>query len=187
MSTVIVINGRPGVGKTTLLKRLSRDLSIGYIAKDDLKELIGDTLHVGSEDVGAFYYGDASASMLYAAIQSFIPSNKVMFVENAFWYDLATPRFSSLTGDTDTKLLQVYVTCDYTEAVRRFEDRRRKGERHPIHPDTVYFDNNSESNQMKYRALDIVGMKTYSVDTTNFDEKAYDRLVTWLKKEIGGK
>ncbi len=167
--------------------RLSNDLGIGYIAKDSLKELLGDTLYVQSEDIEPYFYGDASVTALFAVIKSFIPSNKTMFVENAFWYDLATERLSSLVQDTDTKLLQVYVTCDYQEATRRFRDRITSGMRHHIHPDTVYSNVSPDANKLKYRALDIHGMETRSFDTTNSTDEDYQALVGWLKQETGGK
>lgn len=186
MATVIIINGQPGVGKSSLLKRLSTDLGIGYLAKDSIKELLGDTLYVEGETIEPFYYGDASIKAFFAVVNSFISTNKTMFIENAFWYDIAKSRIEELVEGTDTKLVQVYVTCDYDEAVRRFNQRSAAGERHSIHPDTVYSERDVETNRQKYRALDVEGMETYTIDTTNMTEDDYQELITWLKAEIGG-
>ena len=186
MATVIVVNGMPGVGKTTLLKRLSHDLGIGYIAKDSIKELLGNTLFVPSEDIDSYYYGDASVSALYAVVASFLPSEKILFVENAFWHDLATERFQELSKTHESLFLQIYVTCDYMETRRRFEQRVGKGERHFIHPDTVHDSHDEESSKIKYRALEIEGMKTFMMDTTESSEDSYQMLVQWIKQETGG-
>lgn len=169
-----------------MLNRLSSDLNIGYVAKDSLKELLGDTLRVDGESTDPYFYGDASVSALYAIVRSFLPSNKVLIIENAFWYELANQRISELVSGSNATLLQVYVTCDYGEAIRRFNHRREVGERHSIHPDVVYKEKDIETNKQKYRALDIEGMKTYTIDTTHPSEDGYQALVDWLKAETGG-
>ena len=49
MSTVVVVSGLPGTGKTTLAKRLSVDLRIPAFVKDEFKEAILD--HMAGYDL----------------------------------------------------------------------------------------------------------------------------------------
>lgn len=176
----------PGVGKTTLLERLSSDLGIGYITKDSIKELLGDTLYTVGEPTSPHFYGVASVEALFTIVEAFVSSDKTIFVENAFWNDLATARINRVIADKDVDLLQVYISCDYDETRRRFQRRREKGVRHKIHQDNTYSHRDFEENKQKYRQLDIRDMKTYCVDTTKFEETDYQKLSAWLKLEAGG-
>src|SRR4051812_7508756 len=45
----VVVNGPPGSGKSTLASRLASELEWTLIAKDDIKEALGDALDVGGQ------------------------------------------------------------------------------------------------------------------------------------------
>ena len=46
----VVVNGPPGSGKSTLATRLAMELDWPLIAKDDIKEALGDALDVGGQE-----------------------------------------------------------------------------------------------------------------------------------------
>ena len=44
MLKLVIVNGLPASGKTTLVERLSKDLGSPAFSKDDFKELLADTI-----------------------------------------------------------------------------------------------------------------------------------------------
>lgn len=61
----VVVNGPPGSGKSTLATRLAIELDWPLIAKDDIKEALGDALDVGGQEWtrGGSRRGGISASV----------------------------------------------------------------------------------------------------------------------------
>lgn len=184
MATYIFVNGIPGVGKTSLLKRMSKDTGIGYIAKDDLKEYLGDVLYKDGESVDPYYYGNASVLALFALLEGFKDSQKTMFVENAFWADRAESEIRK-HGLEDSKLIQIYVSCDETENKRRFNERIENGTRHAIHPDGLFNkDASFDEIRNKYRPITFSNMKTFQIDVTDLKENEYQDLLAQLMMEV---
>ncbi len=187
MATYIFVHGVPGSGKSTVLQKLSRDLNVGYIAKDDIKEYLGDHLYVKNEKIDPYYYGNASSSSLYTIIRSFVESDKVMLVESAFWADLTEKELKLIFRGHHPRLLQVYITCDQSIAVKRFNNRIECGERHFIHPDTLYKDGSNYKEVLKkYRPLRLDTMTTYVLDTTSDSKKTYQQLLDEIQYELKG-
>lgn len=66
---LVLVNGAPASGKSTLAARLARELALPLIAKDALKEVLFDTLgapdHARSRELSA-----ASYDLIYAVIGS---------------------------------------------------------------------------------------------------------------------
>ena len=57
---LIIINGAPGTGKTILGRKLSQELSLPLLSRDDIKESLFDNLgwrdHAWSEKLGGVSY-----------------------------------------------------------------------------------------------------------------------------------
>jgi len=49
-SNVLIINGQPCTGKTHLMKKLSSDLKMTYLSRDEIKELLFDDLGVSDSE-----------------------------------------------------------------------------------------------------------------------------------------
>ena len=65
MSTplVVLVSGAPGTGKTALLRDLAPRLGLPVIAKDDIKESLGDTLGTTTRVVAATRRRDVGAAL----------------------------------------------------------------------------------------------------------------------------
>src|SRR5581483_4843901 len=80
---LILINGMPGAGKTTLAARLTQDLAVPCLGKDQLKEFLMDTL--GTPDLAwSRTIGGATFRMLRAFIDLMAEEGKTVMIECPF-------------------------------------------------------------------------------------------------------
>jgi predicted kinase len=136
---MVLVNGLPGSGKTTLARSLSRRMSLPLISKDVIKEAYSDVFgiaptegHARTEWSGA--HGAAASETMWALaadaasgaiLESWWPRGRMPYVE-------AGLRRAGIDSP-------MTVLCDIpVELAReRFVQRVRDGERHPIHLDTT--------------------------------------------------
>ena len=175
MARLIIVNGAPGSGKTTLVRRLAQDLGIGYLTKDQLKELLGDSLGIPDGALANAAYGRAASEALFTIIGELGALDDTYIVESAFWADIANRHFAEL-ADNNT-LLQIYVTCDPDVRRQRFETRgNTRSERHAVHWDALYVDLTADELAWRYRPIELPGLQTVMFDTTHAGEADHQEL-----------
>lgn len=130
---IIVIHGKPGVGKTTLARQLAEHSLLPAISKDTLKELFFDHYGVGDR-LYSQHTGAAAIEALYGLAEAHLTKDSVI-LESAFFVDYSRPRLADLARKYQAQLVEVY--CTVPEAIReeRFTKRFQSGERHPGHVD----------------------------------------------------
>ena len=67
---IVIINGIPGTGKTTIAKPLADQLGFPLISKDTIKEFLFDTIGVGDREWSQML-GKASSEFLYSLVMNF--------------------------------------------------------------------------------------------------------------------
>lgn len=180
---IIFLTGAPATGKTTLLNRLSRDLGIGFVAKDSLKELLFDTLGAPVDKSESEAYGKAVIQSLFLTAQHVAPRRNFIF-EAALIPKYAKENILELK-ELGISVVQVHCHCPAELRYERTKNRAESGERHPAH-DAVIAGRTLEDFKARdklYRPLDI--KDTYSVNTSNFDDHEYEVLVEWLRSKVG--
>lgn len=187
MAKVIVIQGGSAVGKSTLARKLAKDLDFLLLSKDNFKELFYDTLGTPVARDESTVYGLAATKALYASAATFLDNGNDVILESAFTKGLAEPDIASLAAATGAEITQLYVTASSDVRLDRYRARIASGERHSGHPDNAStvtkedFANDTE----RYGPLAVDD--TIEVDTDVFNDENYSELLNTLKTRIGRK
>src|SRR3712207_6644201 len=132
MPALIVVNGLPATGKTTLSERLSGALALPLFSKDMFKEILFDTLG-WSDRAWSRRLGVASIALLVRVAEAELRAGRGCVVECNFDPQLGTVQLSELRARHPFRPVQVLCVTD--PAVRRERQRQRAhgAERHPGH------------------------------------------------------
>ena len=123
----VVVNGPPGSGKSTLAARLAIELGWPLIAKDDIKEALGDALDVGGQE-WTQRLSAASFEVMWA-VAARAPH---AVLEGNFY-----PSFAARLRSLDAPFVELFCRCPLSVCRDRFERRLREDNRHRVHPPVV--------------------------------------------------
>lgn len=164
---LVIVNGSPGAGKTTIGRRIASDAALPFVSKDDVKESLFDTLGWKDRDWSR-KVGYASLVVMFNFVEALLAVGESLVVETAFHTKLETPRFMGLRRRYGCTLLQVYCKANETVLLERFEDRAGSDERHPGHGDGAIVEElRLRLEDGTYDPLDLEG-GLITVDTTDF-------------------
>jgi len=135
---MVIVNGLPGVGKTTLARSLSWRMGLPLISKDAIKEAYSDVFGIAPKEGHARRewsnaHGAAAAETMWALaadapggafLESWWPRDRMHFVE------------AGLKRAGIEHPMTVLCEVSPELARDRFVRRVREGLRHPIHGDT---------------------------------------------------
>lgn len=176
---LILINGLPGVGKTTLQTQLAKDLNLPTMGKDTIKEFLFDQLGVRDREWSRVL-GVAAIDMLHILAEQLVASGQTLIIENAFYKNFAAPQFKELSEKYGVPILEVYCFTDDETRIRRYKERVISGRRHPGHADFENFESlGSEQAVRKYLPLEIGEVIQY--DTTAPSESDYKQLLSQIR------
>ncbi|HZU66096.1 MAG TPA: ATP-binding protein [Ktedonobacteraceae bacterium] len=182
---LIIISGPPGTGKTTLGKRLAKELSLPFIHKDGIKELLFDKLG-WSDRAWSKKLGMATYALLFYFLETQLSAGRSCIVESNFHADFDTERFLNLKAKYDFEPLQIHCVASGEVLFQRFKDRAASSERHPGHVETA---NLEEFKPVLLRGRDEVmnlGGTVIELDTTDFATVDYEGLVKRVRLQIMG-
>ena len=123
---LIVVTGPPGAGKTTIAAELQARLGLPLIAKDAIKELLGDALGFDGDRHESRKLGVATFHIQYALMQELLGGGVSVIVEGNF-----RPEFFPAVPPAE--VTQVYVTASAETLRERMLSRDTH--RHPVHYD----------------------------------------------------
>ncbi len=172
MKKLIIVNGVPGSGKTTLVKKLRNDIDITIIEKDAIKEFFFDYVGVGDREWSRML-GKASIDSLFALVNQILYIEDAILIETAFYRNPTLSDLELLRKSHDFDVLELY--CEVDEQVRqeRFA-KRASADRHPGHADLLS-PNEVRDNLDRYIPLGIGSLEV--VETADFLDADYSRIL----------
>ncbi len=119
----MIILGSPASGKTTLARRLSADLSLPCLCKDDIKEALFDDLGTGDRDWSRRLSGASFAALTRLAHTQLATGNSCIVEGN--WREPHAAALRSLPEACGARMAQICCRAEPREIVRRFTSRTR--------------------------------------------------------------
>lgn len=184
---LIVVNGPPAAGKTTLAEHLEHALRLPHFSKDRFKERLyeleeSERWHgLLSDRAFSARLGAASIAMMFEAAESVLAAGGSVIVEANLSPDLAGPVVAAIEERTGCRLLQVFVSAETTTLLERYAERQRSEERHFGHL-LPGFDAGTLADQLPWPPLAIDD--TIEVDTTDLGRLDYAPLLRQVRARL---
>lgn len=124
---LVVVAGPPGAGKTTVAAALQARTGLPLIAKDTIKEVLGEALCV-TERADSKRLGSAVFALMGTLLRELLGCGVSLIVEGNF--AAGYPLFDDLPR---TRVVQVHVSAPLDVLVARLKERGP--ERHAVHYD----------------------------------------------------
>ncbi|HEV2073808.1 MAG TPA: ATP-binding protein [Thermomicrobiales bacterium] len=129
---LIIVNGPPASGKSTLGKEIAAELGIPLLSKDAIKEEMYDSLGKIERKISR-RLGETSMRLMYTVARKILDAGLGVVIEANFYHGISEKDLSKLIAVSDA----VMVHCTAPEEIlkQRYIERAQSGERHPVHDD----------------------------------------------------
>jgi len=177
---LILVSGMPGVGKTTLGKKISQEFNLIFVYKDAIKEILFNSLGVG-DLVWNKKLGSAGYDILYYFTGEVLGTGQSLVLESNFTKDYADKKMAELKKQYNCEVIQIYCTATEEALLERYKKRISSGKRHPGHIDMSEDIHNRFKDPFLYK---IAVKKTIEVDLTDFPKVNYAKIAEEVKSLI---
>jgi predicted kinase len=175
---LIIVNGPPASGKSTLAEQIAAEMRLPYISKDALKEELFDSLGVIERTISR-KLGETSMRLMYTAADRILEAGIGVVIEANFYRGLSEQDLSPRIARAHA----VVIHCDAPDEIikDRYVERAEAGERHPVHDDNNRvedLDEHLEGGTFDPLDLDIPMIR---VDTTNGFAPSAEEIVSQIR------
>ena len=201
-SNILILQGGPATGKTTLGKKIAKEFQFPYFSKDNIKELMFDfiglpttpalfndktsqnTSHDENEGkLSGMKMDEASVAILFQLIEAHIQVKKSCIIDCTF-DEIHSSTFKKLKSKYFFFLIQIYCYADVNVLTQRYKERAETRERHAGHFDNLLLQSFLEDpSRYDLQPIDIAGAM-FSINTTTHTPKDYDKLIVSISKSI---
>lgn len=160
---LVIVSGAPASGKTTLATTLARELRLPLLAKDELKEVLFDTLGAPDVETARRLAGPAY-EVLWTILGRLLDAGVGAVVESNFYRGFSEAQLQPFVDRARAVLIHCHAPRDVL--AQRYAERFQRGERHPAHFDGDQIERllaNLDAGSFGPLALDV---PTRVVDTT---------------------
>lgn len=180
--TLVIVTGLPCTGKTTLGKSIADYFKLPFLSKDEIKELIFDTIGYDDREYSK-KIGKVAYAILFNYANELLKKGVSIILESNFKPEFDNEFFKKIEENYQPKIIQVLCFSDGEVLINRFKDRAENGNRHPGHVDATNLDEwRSALSAGKCHPI-AVGGKLIEINTTNFSLVNTDEIVRFIELE----
>ncbi|MEO8397024.1 MAG: ATP-binding protein [Chloroflexota bacterium] len=181
---LLIVNGLPGSGKTTLAKRLAADLSLPVFSRDGIYETLFDALSDDTHPPPPAL-GTASFRLLYAVVGSVLAARQPVIIEGFFGRpDLRTAEFLNLQQHHEFEPFQILCKAAGDVLLERFLVRANSADRHAGHADMDWLEQNKERLVRGLLAPLALEGQLVQIDTSTAGSFDYDDLLKQVRSAL---
>jgi predicted kinase len=125
---VVFVSGPPASGKTTLARELATLVPLPLLAKDDIKESLGDSLQKTSL-LWSKRLGAATWDLLFMLYERMLAGGASFIAESNFYPEHHRDRLAQMLERHRSCAFEIHCTADPATLARRNNERPR----HPVH------------------------------------------------------
>lgn len=177
---LLVINGHPASGKSTLSDHLSRDLEVLTLSRDVFKESLFESLGAATLEESK-RYGGASFALLITAARAIMVRGLDLILEANFSPVPGQQELLALAQEFQYQTAEILVHAPEAVLATRYQRRIREGTRHPGHHDAEQLIEQTLRMREPHPPLNLGG-PLWMVDTSQPDRTYYPPLLAALTK-----
>ncbi|MFA6018150.1 MAG: AAA family ATPase [Patescibacteria group bacterium] len=179
-SSLIIVTGHPGTGKTTLAHQLGEALDLPVFSKDEIKEVLFDALG-WTDATWSRKLSIASYRIIDHAIRNELHSGNGLIIESNFLSHYDSARIAAFKEEFHIPVVQILLYAEESIRKQRFLDRQISGNRHPGHHDLDIFQEDISGARCESLAIDS---PLIEIDTTDFSAVDLKDLVKQIRTFI---
>ncbi len=180
MGTLIIVGGYLAALKSTLSKQLSQDTNIPCLNKDNMKEVLGDTIGFQNREQNQAL-SNATFQIMKFIAEKELELNRDIIIESNFKQNELL-ELQDMIQRTGSSVISIFLTADITVLYTRYQERQAN--RHLVHKSTgvISFEHFRDILE-EYRKEDYYG-KIIERDTTVFTKKDYQGLLKEVEQYL---
>lgn len=179
---LIIINGLSASGKTTLSKKLAKDLSIPVFSYDNFKELLADNIGYTDHESTKVFKKTATSILCFVAKEC-LRNNFSVIVEGLPADDDADLLVDFASG-LNIKTCEIVCHANGKTLVDRFSERRASSDRHSVHSTASEEDFKKWAEEIisgNGKSAQITTDNILEIDTNDFSKIDYSKIIEFIK------
>jgi len=177
MKKIIIVTGSLAALKSTISKRISEELGIICLNKDDIKEILGDT--IGFKDREENLKLSLATFQLMRKFAEDILTHKDSVILESNFKNHELESIFLMASQNNISIFTLFLTGNPRIIYNRYCERQPN--RHPVHTSVGLMSFDIFQRSMPIYDSSKLGIHSIEVDTTSFDEAKFTDILKSIK------